>query len=58
MPDLTSLLGSLIPTGSLAGRPTAPGRRPGQEEADSTTGSWNQSRGHRSQGTQLDGDDD
>jgi hypothetical protein len=58
MPDLTSLLGSLIPTGSLAGRPTAPGRRPGQDEADATTGSWEQSRGHRSQSSTSDALDD
>ena len=58
MPDLTSLLGSLIPTSSLAGRPASPLRRPGQDEADSTTGSWEQSRGHRSQGMTNDAQDD
>ena len=58
MPDLANLLGSLIPTGSLAGRPASPLGRPGQDEADSTTGSWEQSRGHRTQSGPQDALDD
>jgi hypothetical protein len=58
MPNLGDLLSSLVPGGSVAGSPVAPRRGPGQDEDGSTTGSWDQSRGHRSQSGKHDAQDD
>jgi hypothetical protein len=53
MPNLGDLLSSLVPGG-----PVAPSRRPGQDEDGPTSGGWDQSRGHRSQGRTRDAQDD